>query len=318
VLPRRARPSRRGARPELVLGLIALACSSEPSSRPSTPAQQHSRDAAPSLIDAGPSSRFFPDLGAAVEFVLAEETPRIVGFGEVHQLVATQGTRSSLSRFTADVLPVLVARGASNLVLETWVERPSCGAVQQKVDTEIRQETQRPEATQSELVVLLEAVDRAGLGRHGMSMSCDEYSALLGDAGTVDYGRLLSLITEKLRDKAVEVAGKAPADSIVFLYGGSLHNDRAPNEGVQQWSYVPAVEAAVGGRFVEIDILVPELIAGDSILAKEPWFGLARSADLDRGVLLVRRGERSYVLLARRGVANPRVSEPSQPPRSGQ
>ena len=303
----------------LVLVAASSAACSEPRAVPGP--EQGRAQVVPTQrpIDAGTNvvARAFPDLGAAIAEIVSEEKPRVLGFGEVHQLVSNKGTRSALSRFTEFVVPALAERNASNLVLETWVERPSCGEVQKKVDTQVRKTTERPVTTQSELVLLLQAVDQRGIGRHGMGMSCTEYESLLGDAGAVDYSRLLSLITAKLRSKTEEVVKASPSDSIVFVYGGALHNEMHPNEGVAVWSYASAVDQAANGRYVEVDIFVPELILEDAALSKEPWFHKIRSPELDESVLLIRRAERSYVVLARRGVASKSAettTKPSPPP----
>ncbi|MBT8494846.1 MAG: hypothetical protein KJO07_17450 [Deltaproteobacteria bacterium] len=270
------------------------------------------RDAATSVADAGRDLQSYPSIGKALAAIIAREKPRVIGLGEAHQLRSTAHILSPLARFTAEAVPVLAKSGTSNLVLETWAEREQCGKVQKQVDTQVRRDTERPKETQSELVRLLAALDDKGIGRHGMAMSCKEYERLLADDGKVDYSKLLTLITGKLDGLTKGVLAKAPADSIVVVYGGALHNDLYPAKGVEGWSYAASVDQAAGGRYLEIDLYIPELIADDKALHEQPWFELTRSEDLDHGVLVIERSPRSYVILARRGVANPSVKKPSR------
>ena len=245
---------------------------------------------------------------------MGKHKPRVIGFGEAHQVKATAHVRSSLSRFTGEVLPVLGTAKAANLVLETWAERESCGKAQKAVDTQVRKDTKRPKETQSELVDLLNALKERGMGRHGMAMTCVEYKALLGEDGKVDYARLLSLITDKLGTLTTGVLGKTTDDSMVVIYGGALHNDLYPTKGVEQWSYAKRLSEASANGYIEIDLYVPEFIADDETLQTETWFELTKSSQLDKSVLVIERGPRSYVILAKRGVANPRLAKPAKTP----
>jgi hypothetical protein len=264
----------------------------------------------PKTADAGPEAESYPDIGKALVAIIEREKPRVIGIGEAHQLRSTAHILSPLARFTSQAVPVLAEARTSNLVLETWAEREQCGKVQKQVDTQVRRDTERPKETQSELVKLLEALDSRGIGRHGMAMSCSEYEQLLGDGGVVDYSRLLSLITGKLDALAKAVLGKAPSDTVVVIYGGALHNDLYPAKGVEGWSYAASVDQIADGRYLEIDLYVPELVADDKALQKEPWFQLASSDELKSKVLVIRRGPRSYVILAKRGVPNPAIKTP--------
>jgi len=280
---------------------------------PPRPEPSARTDKAPQT-EVAPGVWAYDHVGDAIKAIVARDKPRVIGFGEVHVLKSSASIRSALERFTEHAVPALAESGASNLVLETWVEREQCGEVQKKVDNQVRADTERPPETESELVRLLRAVDEEDIGRHGMVMSCDEYKALLDKAGKVDYPKLLSLITGKLAAKAKEVLGRSPGTSIVFLYGGALHNNLYPPEGVEDWSYAQVVSKLAPGGYVEVDFLVPELIDNDEALAKEEWFAHTKRPELEKGVLLVARGERSYVVLARRKVAARKPQPAAQSP----
>jgi hypothetical protein len=82
------------------------------------------------------------------------------------------------------------------------------------------------------------------------------------------------------------------------VYGGALHNDRFPDAAVAEWSYAAAVDRATGDRFVEIDVIVPELAEADPASRRQPWFALAGAPrDPHNPVVVWQRGERSFVVV---------------------
>lgn len=82
------------------------------------------------------------------------------------------------------------------------------------------------------------------------------------------------------------------------MYGGALHNNRFPEAGIAEWSYAADADRATGGRFVEIDLVVPELAAASPAARREPWFPLAGAPrDPDHPVVVWTRGERSFVVI---------------------
>ena len=87
---------------------------------------------------------------------------------------------------------------------------------------------------------------------------------------------MLTLTTSELgriASEAVAHRDREPAHKPwIALYGGALHNDRFPAAGVADWSYAAKADAASSNRFVEIDLVVPELADHDDVLAKEPWY----------------------------------------------
>ena len=145
-----------------------------------------------------------------------------------------------------------------------------------------------------------------------LEVGCDDYKQLLG-AGKVDYARLLGMITKHLRGKAerlVKLRTKKPAAAkkrgrprrLVVVYGGALHNDLYPYDDLKDFTFGQALKQRTGGRYVEVDLYVPEYVEKDKNLAKERWFPLLRLAS-PRGVVLIERGVGSYILLLRRGIA---------------
>jgi hypothetical protein len=236
---------------------------------------------------------------AALESIIARARPRVLGVGEVHLVAGGPAVRSALSRFTDDMLGVLEGH-ATDVVVETWVADGRCGAVEKTVTADVRATTERPPEMENEITRLLRRAGELRMRPHVLRMRCDHYQEIRASSGEVDYDKLLTLIGRELLGNVKRVlAGKK--DAAVIVYGGALHNDRAPNEGVAAYSYGVVLAAEHGPGYVELDLYVPELIAGDAVLAAEPWFPLVASAG-DK-VLLIERGASSYIILLPRGVA---------------
>ena len=110
---------------------------------------------------------------------------------------------------------------------------------------------------------------------------------------------MLGLITKELgriSEEAVKHRDKEPGHRpLIGLYGGALHNDRFPAEGVEDWSYAARVDGLTGNHYIEIDLIVPELAEADPAVDKQPWFPLVKSPE--PGVKVWKRGERSFVVL---------------------
>lgn len=252
--------------------------------------------------------RVFPGAAAALAEVLADD-PRVIGFGEYHQTTATLHVPSALHRFTGEMLDVLGA-SVSDLIVETWVEDGACGKQEQQVGADVRETTERPPETGNEVLALAERARGQGIQPHALKLDCADYATLIGDGGDVDYEQLLALITRELRATTARVlahrdqqrahpgdAGMPGARRRIAVYGGSLHNDIYPHEALAMYSYAADIQQRTEGRYVEVDLYVPELIEGNELLAKEPWYPLlARQAGPDR-VILIERGPGSYILI---------------------
>jgi hypothetical protein len=85
---------------------------------------------------------------------------------------------------------------------------------------------------------------------------------------------------------------------MVVLYGGMLHNDLAPRDDRSaRWSYAPELASHVGGRFVAVDLVVPEFIGDDESWRAFAWWPHYDRLRLGGKVTLFRTGEKSYVLV---------------------
>jgi hypothetical protein len=255
--------------------------------------------AAAVVVDAAPpvKAQTFGDLAAALKATIPQDA-RVVGFGERHMRTDRAQVTSTLARFTKDGLPA-IADQVSDLIVETWVVDPKCGQKATTATAKIEMTVRRPQETKSEIALLAEAARAAKIQPHAMRLSCADYEKVAPASGDVAPDVLLELTTKELarisaeavrhRDKAAE---KRPW---IAVYGGALHNDRFAAAGVEDWSYAKEVDGLTSNRFVEVDLIVPELAEADSTAKTQPWFELVKLAD-DK-IRVWQRGERSFVVV---------------------
>lgn len=278
-----------------VLGLL-LACGSNSKAPPPAPKALDAASAA--LVDAGPplpEHQAFADLATAISATVPADA-RVVGFGELHARIDRAQVPSALSRFTA-ALPAFGEK-VSDLVVETWIVDPKCGQKAIETTAKVEKEVKRPAATKSEVALLADAAKAAKIQPHAMTLACKDYEKLAPKNGEADPLAMLTLTTRELQRiaaSAVKHRDKDPAHRPwIALYGGALHNDRFPGAGVAEWSYAETVDLATDGKYVEIDLIVPEFAEADNVSAAQPWFPLVASANR---VLVWKRGERSFVVI---------------------
>ena len=231
----------------------------------------------------------------------AGQGPLVLGVGELHQTTATAGIPSSLARFTREIWPLLAAR-ASDLIVETWVTDGACGRAETATVEKVEKTTERPAATESEIVTLLERAKAGGARPHILKVGCQEYRQLSpgAGAGPLDFQRMLALIQRKLAVKLTEVLAARPArdaDRLVVVYGGALHNDLHPDPALAPFSYgVPAYRATMA-RYRELDLYVPEYLERTPAMQQEAWFPVWRGAARPGQLTLIRRSAGSFVLI---------------------
>ena len=76
----------------------------------------------------------------------------------------------------------------------------------------------------------------------------------------------------------------------------ALHNDLYPHWPLEELSYAQPLAAELGGGVVELDLVVPEIVAPMASIRYEPWFPLLARAAPHRTTLW-QRGPSSYVLI---------------------
>ena len=234
-------------------------------------------------------ARRFPTVWSAVAATL-ENDPVVVAFGELHQTRSTAGVPSALRRFTEEIWPEVAGR-FSHLVVETWIATGRCGDAERSATEDLQRATERPVATGGEIETLLRAAAARGIAPRILSVTCADYASMLGTGPGVDYDRALR-VTERALEATTLAALKerwrwrSPVRPGLAIYGGALHNDVYPLPGLAPYSFAPKLMAATLGRYVEIDLIVPEYAAQTPSVRAQPWWRLylrARSKGRSQG-----------------------------------
>lgn len=299
-----------------LLTLALCACGKDtpaPSRAPADPVER-----SPQAITQGSDAaapRTYPDLAAALAATIPADA-RVIGFGELHARRDRPATTSTLAEFSR-ALPAIAGR-LSDLVIETWRVDPGCGSHAVEATARIEAAVERPARTRSEIGELIDAARAAKIEPHAMTLSCEDYATVAPPGGQVDTEAMLSLTTRELRRIVTSAVSHRDAEPghrpWIAVYGGALHNDRFLNPGLAEWSYAADADAATGGHFVEIDIVVPELAADRPSARREPWFPLAGAPrDPSRPIVVWTRGERSFVVLLPPAPPTPPAAPSSAP-----
>jgi hypothetical protein len=223
-------------------------------------------------------------------------SPRVLAVGEAHAQKGSEGIDSSTKRFTEQLLPKLQGK-ATDLVVELWVADGKCGKQEKQVAEKQKPVTETQAKTnQNEFVTLGNASNALGIRPHVLRPSCEEYERIL--AAQNDVGQMLTMIadaTAKLVERILQVRN-AP-EKIVIAYGGAMHNDLAPREGREAFSFGPRLREATQGRYVELDIIVPEYVKDTEAWRALPWVAHYDRKKLGSRAVLFNPAPGSFVLI---------------------
>lgn len=225
-----------------------------------------------------------------------EARPRVLAIGEAHAQKGSEGVDSSTKRFTELLLPKLQGR-ATDLVVELWVADGKCGKQETKVAEKQKPVTEsQAETNQNEFVTLGHRSKALGIRPHVLRPTCEEYEKIL--AAQNDVGQMLTMIadhTAKLVERILVV--RQQPDSMVIAYGGAMHNDVAPRPGREGFSFGPRLSERTQGRYVELDIIVPEYIKDTETWRALPWLAHYDAERLGDRVVLFNPAPGSFVLV---------------------
>lgn len=320
-------PRRIAALGAWVGALVAVGCSRTPppSGEPATAAKSEASQDAPAAASAegaappGTASCTAPGGPACLRFATPEDAfrsvlakaPVVLGVGEAHAQRGTEGIASATRRFTESFLPLLAPR-ASDVVVELWAPDPRCMKEVKEVARAQKPVTEAQATTnQDEFVTLGTKAKEAGMTPWLLRPTCDDFAAL-ADAGEDAVSAMLALVKRLTLAKVAELheRSRAAADpKLVVAYGGALHNDLAPPEATRDYSFGPELDRLTGGRYVELDLIVPELVKRTPTWEKLPWFSSfeaerASGRPLDRP-MLYQIGDQSFVLVFAAGSHGP-------------
>lgn len=232
--------------------------------------------------------------------VALERRPLVLAVGETHAQKGSEAVRSTTSRFTGELLPLLGGK-ASDLIIELWIADPKCNKKKVAAVAEQQKEVTRDQAegNQNEFVALGNKAKELGIQPHVLRPSCDQYDEIVS-AGVDGIPKMLAMIKALTEAKAKELLDRnraAGADKIVITYGGAMHNDLAPKPGREEWSFGRELAAAAGGRYVEIDLIVPQFIKDNASWRGLPWFEHFEKGKNPTRATLFNPGDNAYALV---------------------
>jgi hypothetical protein len=224
----------------------------------------------------------------------------VLGVGEAH---APKGAKadSAAKRFAQELLPRLAGR-ASDLLVELMMPPAGCSDAAAEVREKQAPATSRQaETNQNEYVAMGDRARTLGIVPDVLRPSCADLDGVrrAGDDAITASLQLIARLSIAQGERLVDRDARSDADrgKMVVLYGGMLHNDLAPRGENARWSYAPELASHVGGRFVAVDLVVPEYIGDDDTWRAFAWWPHYDRGRLGRRTTLFHTGDRSYVLV---------------------
>jgi hypothetical protein len=211
---------------------------------------------------------------------------------------------SATERFQKQLLPELSKRGTSELVVELLKPAPQCEKTVERVAQQERQVTakQAPE-NKNRFVSLGVAAKEQGIVPFLLEPDCSAYQSIAA-AGEESVFRLLEVIgseterrTRRFYDRQEQRREQGQKPLLVVTYGGALHNDIDVDPAGAKFSFGPQLVAATGGRYLELDLIVPEFIADTDVWQKLPWYDSFDRSRPRSEATLIRSGPRSFVIV---------------------
>ncbi len=237
----------------------------------------------------------FQSAEAAFAFVL-QSAPRVLAVGEAHAQEGLPGVRSSTRRFAEQLLPSLAGK-SQHIVIELLAvncKRTTLTGLQ-KQQAPITEH--QAKSNQNEFLTLGKYAQHLGIEPQALSPDCAEYESVLA-AREDSVARLLGLVADTTA-KAVDALLAQPggADQIIVTYGGALHNDLLPRPGQEAWSFGPKLAKDSLGRYVELDLIVPEYVKDNDAWRGLPWFAAFDRTHLSDEAILYRPTPGSFALI---------------------
>ena len=232
---------------------------------------------------------------AAFEYVLRGE-PRVLAIGEAHAQEGASGIRSSTRRFAEQLMPLLSGK-TKHIVIELLLANCRAQTVQSVAKAQAPVTEHQAKGNQNEFLTLGKYAQRLGIEPQALTPDCSEYDEAVRDEEN-GVARLLTLIAQQTQ-RSVEalLAQTAESRELVLTYGGALHNDLYPRPGQESWSFGPQLASASHGRYIELDLIVPEFVKDTEAWRALPWFGVFDREHLPSETLLYQPAPNSFALI---------------------
>lgn len=227
--------------------------------------------------------------------LLLHEKAQLIAFGEAHA-PATFRDRTTVKRFTDDLLPT-ISDGSSHLLLELLL--PPEGGCQKEKEAAQKESDQvtegQAESNQNEYLALGKVAREQGIVPDILRASCDDLARIAAPDGGV-FAMMETIATLSAESLKTRLRSTKKGRPMVLAYGGALHNDAVPRSGRESWSYGPALLDDTKGRYLEIDLVIPELIGDSESWQSFAWYDAYQALEDRSGAVLMKWGDKSYTL----------------------
>ena len=240
----------------------------------------------------------FDSAPAALEYVLAGESPNIIAFGETHPKQGSNDKPTSFMFFADQLLPLLQQRGYNDLVLESLMSGSQTDLFP---PDSINNKGAAP--------VLIKKARELHLNIYGGGPSHHDperfdifgQNSLTGSRSD----RLFKTITRRTKEQVLALLQHG--EQKVITYNGGLHNDIAGDYQKAGLSFGKFFRNNTRYRYTELDILTPELMdKGRFDRHTYPEYdNWLKTAVPQKGVMLIQRGQGSYTLILPAGTLAP-------------
>ncbi len=220
-----------------------------------------------------------PENSRALDKIFASD-PQVVAFGEVHRPDADEplNFHSTAQYFAQNILPLLPSHGISDIVVEFLPDDPL-------IDAELAAFMETGELSDKTrhinnwiggpdrcgILAFLKSARDNGITVHGGHLSLAEAPDAFDVASLIErdpagVSRLIRQHTLRQIRKILKEGRR------VASFGGMRHNNYDPIPEDLEASYGDELYAQLGRRFVEVDLLVPELAPySGSQIALDNW-----------------------------------------------
>jgi hypothetical protein len=240
----------------------------------------------------------FDSAQAALEFVLAGESPNIIAFGETHPKQGANDLPTSLMFFADQLLPLLQQRGYNDLVLESLMSGSSADLFP---PNSINNKGAAPALIRKAQELRLN-IYGGGPSHHDQErFDIYDQNSLTGSRSD----RLFKKITRRTKEQVLALLKHG--EQKVITYNGGLHNDIAGDYQKAGLSFGKFFRGNTRYKYTELDILTPELMdKGRFDRHTYPEYAdWLRSAVPQKGVMLIQRVKGSYTIILPAGTLAP-------------
>lgn len=237
----------------------------------------------------------FSDARLALVPLLLHEKVQLVAFGEAHAPGGYRG-RTTVARFTEDLLPT-ISDGASHLLVELLLP-PDGGCKKEKEHAQKQSDevTQgQAETNQNEYLTLGKQARKLGVVPEILRSTCDDLKKIAAPDGGV-FAMMEIIADHSVKTLGEQLRSTRKGRPLVFAYGGALHNDANPRPGRETWSYGPRMLKDADSSYLEVDLLIPELIGQSESWQGFAWYSAYQALPPSDDAILMKWGEHSYSL----------------------